>query len=481
MIEMLSRRTFLAGAAAVATGAMTPRIQAAQSPRKRIAFLGTEVRLHSHAQHFLDRMTLGYAWRGGWQQPRADIASVYIDQFPEGDLGRERVKRHQLKLYPTIAEALTLGGDRLSVDGVVIIGEHGNYPKNEKGQTEYPRYEWFKEVVRVFESSDRAVPVFNDKHLSTTWARCREMADDAKRLGFAFLAGSSLPVTWRLPAIDVPHGAPLVESVCVAYGGVDSYDFHALETAQCMSERRRGGEVGILSVHALRGEKMWEALAAPDRHTTRRLLAAALSRSHTLPVKEGYVEDPITVEWARRALPEMLAYFVQHRDGFRTTMFLTNIQDFNYAGLHGDTDEIISCQMYLPMPGHSATTADYFNPLVRHIETMVLENRVPYPVERTLLTSGMTLAAVDSIHNGYTPVNTPEMSVNYTAPQESTFWRESCSPLAPREESRLAERDEYTKVLVRRRLYINHPWHFSRRRPDRRALASSAVCPVLSA
>ncbi len=421
---MITRRTFLAGATAVAAGAVAPKTQAAQSPRKKVAFLGTEVRLHSHAQHFLDRMTLGYAWGGGWQEPRVDIGSVFIDQFPEGDLSRERVKRHQLKLYPTIADALTLGGSRLAVDGVVIIGEHGNYPKNEKGQTEYPRYEWFKEVVRVFESSGRSVPVFNDKHLSTTWPRCREMVDDAKQLGFTFLAGSSLPVTWRLPSIDVPHGAPLVESVCVGYGGVDSYDFHALETAQCMSERRQGGEVGILSVHAVRGEQMWDALAAQDRQTTRRLLSSALARSHTLPVKDGYVEDPISVEWARRLLPEMLAYFIQHRDGFRTTMFLANIHDFNYAGLRSDTGEVISCQMYLPMPGHSATSADFFNPLIRHIETLVLENRAPYPVERTLLTSGMTLAAVDSIHNGYTPINTREMAVTYTAPTESRFWRD---------------------------------------------------------
>jgi hypothetical protein len=421
---MLTRRAFLASAAATAAAGVAPQIRAAAQVRKKVAFLGTEVRLHSHAQHFLDRMTLGYAWGGGWQKPRVDVGSVFIDQFPEGDLARERTKRHQLKLYPTVADALTLGGDKLAVDGVVIIGEHGNYPKNEKGQTEYPRYEWFKEVVRVFEASGRAVPVFNDKHLSTTWPRCREMVDDAKRLGFAFLAGSSLPVTWRLPAIDVPHGAPLTESVCVAYGGVDSYDFHALETAQCMSERRQGGEVGILKVHALRGEEMWEALAASDREATRRLLAAALSRSHTLPVKEGYVEDPITIEWARKVLPETLAYFIQHRDGFRTTTFLTNIQDFNYAGLRADTGEIISCQMYLPMPGHSANTADFFNPLIRHIETLVLENRVPYPVERTLLTSGMTLAAVDSIHNGYMPVDTPEMAVTYTAPKASTFWQE---------------------------------------------------------
>ncbi len=421
---MFTRRTFLAAAAAATAGALSPITRAAESTRKKIAFLGTEVREHSHAQHFLDRLTMGYGWKGVWQQPRVDVASVFIDQFPEGDLARGRIERHHLKLYPTIAEALTLGGNKLAVDGVVIIGEHGKYPTNEKGQYLYPRYEFFKQVVKVFEASGRAVPVFNDKHLSTTWARCKEMVDDSKRLGFPFLAGSSLPVTWRLPSVEMPLGTPLVESVCVGYGGVDSYDFHGLETAQCMSERRKGGEVGIRSVHALRGEPMWEFLAAPDRKVTRRLMASALSRSHTLPVKEGYVEDPISVEWARKKLPDTLAYFIEHRDGFRTTLFLASIQDFNYAGLRGDTDEIVSCQMYLPMPGHSATTADFFHPLVRHIETMVLENRAPYPVERTLLTSGMTLAAVDSIHNGYKQVDTPEMQVVYQSPQKSLFWQE---------------------------------------------------------
>ncbi len=418
---MFTRRTFLATAVA---STLATRVRASAEPRKKIAFLGTEVRTHSHAQHFLDRLTLGYAWGGKWQVPRVEVAAVFIDQFPEGDLARGRIKRHKLKQFPTIAEALTLGGDKLAVDGVVIIGEHGKYPDNEMGQKLYPRYEWFKEVVKVFESSGRAVPVFNDKHLSTTWARCKEMVDESKRLGFPFLAGSSLPVTWRLPAIEMPHGAPLVESVCVAYGGVDSYDFHALETAQCMSERRKGGEAGIESVHAARGSKAWELLAASDRDNTRRLVVAALTRSHTLPVKEGYVEDSISIEWAQRMFPNPVVYFIEHRGGFRTTTMLTNIQDFNYAGLRSDTGEIISCQMYLPMPNHSATTADFFNPLVRHIETMVLENRAPYPVERTLLTSGMTLAAVASLYRGQTPVKTPEMKVVYEAPKESAFWRE---------------------------------------------------------
>jgi hypothetical protein len=418
---MITRRTFLAGSLAAA---MASQVRAKQADRKKIAFIGTEVRTHSHAQHFLDRLTLGYAWRGGWQLPRVDVASVYIDQFPKGDLARGRIDRHKLKLYPSIAEALTLGGNDLAVDGVVIIGEHGKYPENEKGQRLYPRYEWFKQVVKVFESSGRAVPVFNDKHLSTTWDHCKEMVDDSKRLDFPFLAGSSLPVTWRLPSVDVPLGTPLAESVCVGYGGVDSYDFHGLETAQCMSERRNGGEVGISSVHAVRGQKAWELLAADDRERTRRLLVAALSRSHNLPVKDGYLEDPITVDWARRVFPEILAYFIEHRDGFRTTLFMANIRDFNYAGLRSNNDEIISCQMYLPMPGQSATTADFFNPLVRHIESMILKRQAPYPVERTLLTSGMTLAAVESLFRDQSKIQTPEMKVVYSPPKEPMFWRD---------------------------------------------------------
>ena len=392
--------------------------------KKTVAFLGTEVRTHSHAQHFLDRMTLGYGWKGQWVMPRVEVASVYIDQFPESALARGRVARHGLNLCSSIEDALTLGTGKLAVDGVVIIAEHGKYPRNEKGQTLYPRYEWFKEVVRVFEKSGRSVPVFNDKHLSTTWERCAEMVADSKRLDFPFFAGSSLPVTRRLPAIDMPHNVPLSESVCVAYGGVDSYDIHALETAQCMSERRRGGEVGIKSVHAMRGEKMWQHLAAPKREVTRQLMVAALTRSHNLPVEGGYYTDVISVEWARKKFPNTLAYFIEHLDGFRTTMFLTGIRDFNYAGFRSDTGEIVSCQMYLPMPTHGSSTADFFHPLVRHIEDMVLTGEVPYPAERTLLCSGMTLAGVESLHQGQVKIETPEMDVRYSVGPQSTFWRD---------------------------------------------------------
>lgn len=415
----LDRRSFLA---ALAAATITPALAQSPAPRKKIALLGTVSRTHSHAQHFIDRFLLGYGWKGEWRAPSVDLVSLYIDQFPEGDLARGRSKQFNVPLFPSIPDALGLGKPGLAVDGVVIIGEHGDYPANDRGQRLYPRYKWFKEVVRVFEQAGRSVPVFNDKHLSTSWDECAEMVADSKRLGFPFLAGSSLPVTWRLPAIDMPHGAPLKESVCACYGGVDSYDFHGLETAQCMSERRRGGEVGISSVHAAKGAKVWEIMET--RPDTQRLLASALSRSNTLPVENGYPTAPVTYAWARSTFPDPIAYFIDHRDGFKTAMFLLAIQDFNYAGLREDTHEVVACQMHLPMPGSGATTADFFNPLVHHIESMIVENKAPYPVERTLLTSGMTLAAVESLHRGQISIPTPEMKVPYQVAPISTFWQD---------------------------------------------------------
>ena len=75
---------------------------------------------------------------------------------------------------------------------MLIIGEHGDYPRNEKGQILYPRYEFFKQCVEVFEKDGRAVPVYNDKHLSYSFEKAKWMVDASKRLKFPMLAGSSL-------------------------------------------------------------------------------------------------------------------------------------------------------------------------------------------------------------------------------------------------------------------------------------------------
>ena len=174
-----------------------------------------------------------------------DLVSLYVDQVRENDLSRDRAQRFpHMTIYPTIADALTLGSGDLAADGVVLVGEHGNYGTNDKGQHLYPRYEFFKQIAAVFRSTGKTAPVFNNKHLCWKWEWTREMYDISQEMDFPFMAGSALPVTWRTPAIDMPLEAKLEgEAVCVGYGGVDGYDFHALETLSCMVERRGAGEV----------------------------------------------------------------------------------------------------------------------------------------------------------------------------------------------------------------------------------------------
>src|ERR1700691_3512867 len=154
----ITRRTFLASAAAI------PAL--AQAKPKRIAIVSTIFRLQSHAQHIGDRFMVGYPFAGEWHKPNTKVVSLYVDQKPANDLSGDRAKEFGFKVYPTIAEAVCCGGSKLAVDAVLIIGEHGEYPTNEKGQILYPRYEFFEQVVAVFDKDGPAVPVFNDKHLS---------------------------------------------------------------------------------------------------------------------------------------------------------------------------------------------------------------------------------------------------------------------------------------------------------------------------
>jgi hypothetical protein len=394
--------------------------------RPRLAAIGTTFFTHSHTQHIVDRCLDGYGWNGKYHHPEMDLVSLYIDQVGKNDLSRERAARHpEMKIYPTIAEALTLGGGgKLAVDGVVLIGEHGNYPKNEKGQTKYPRYEFFEQIVEVFRKSGRTVPVFNDKHLSWNWDWAKKMYDTSRELGFAFQAGSSLAVTWRTPSVEMPMGARIREALCVCYGGVDSYDFHGLETIQCMVERRHGGESGVKWVQAYRGAAFWQALR--DGVWPRELMDSALCRSHTLtPARPGFNDIFPSIEDMQRLVKDPVAYRYEHNDGLKCTMLLMTglVRDFNFAAYVDGQRKPWSTQMYLPMPDGRTTLATFFSPLVNNMETMFHTGKAAYPVERTLLTTGLTAAGVESLYRKQARYETPHLNIRYQPVKESTFQR----------------------------------------------------------
>ncbi len=417
----LSRRDLLKGAALVPAA-----LQGSPAPaRPRIAAIVTVYRQFSHGQHIVDRFLEGYGWDGEYHHPPMDLVSLYVDQRPPQDLSADRERRFTgMKIYPTIAEALTLGGSKLAVDGVVIVGEHGQYPKTEKGQVQYPRYQFWKQVVDVFKTSGRVVPVFSDKHLSWNWTWAREMYDEARAMKIPFLAGSSLPVTWRTPSVEFPDGAQPEEAVCVCYGGVDSYDFHGLESIQCMVERRRGGESGVRWLQGYRGEAFWSA--HQEGVWPRDLVDAALCRSHTLkPCRDGFNDIFPGIEDMRRMVKDPVAYRYEHADGLKCTMLLMSglIEDFNFAARLRGRKDLFSTQLYLPMPPARTSLANFFSPLVNNTERMLLTGKPPYPIERTLLTTGLTAAGVDSLHDGGKRLDTPHLAIAYKAPVESTFWR----------------------------------------------------------
>ncbi|MEC7447087.1 MAG: hypothetical protein VX500_12260, partial [Planctomycetota bacterium] len=243
---MISRRNFLgtAGAATLGSNLVLSNPAGGQERRGdqerplRLAIVTTVWRYLSHAQHMGDRFLVGYPHEGRWHRPNVEVVSLFVDQQGEGDQSKERAETHGFQIYPTIAEALRQGGDSLAVDAVLLIGEHGDYPRNDKGQILYPRYAFFKDVVAVFKEDGRAVPVFNDKHLSFRFDHAQEMVKFSEQLGFPFMAGSSLPVTFRLPSVELPYERPIRDALMVGVGSSDPMDFHALEALHSLIDRR---------------------------------------------------------------------------------------------------------------------------------------------------------------------------------------------------------------------------------------------------
>lgn len=390
--------------------------------RKRLAIVTTVWKYLSHAQHMGDRFLVGYPLDGAWRKPPIDVVSLYVDQKPEGDQSAERAASFGFQVYPTIAETLRCGGDRLAVDAVLIIGEHGDYPRNAKGQTLYPRYQFFQEVARVFEADGRTAPVFNDKHLSYSFVKAREMVGISKRLNFPFLAGSSLPVTWRLPSVDLPLGAVVEDALMVGVGSSDHMDYHSLEAMQSVLERRKGGETGVRKVQLVEGDAVWKA--ADAGRWSRELLGAALSRSDSLQglsVTDGRPQALAEGDEIARIAERPAAYFIDYVDGTKATLLMLNgvLRDYNLAVRIQGRERPLSMQFLLPPDPNVAYSAQLMNHVARMFET----GKADYPVERTMLVCGILESCLESRSVDGRPIDTPFLAVRYQPPRESTFAR----------------------------------------------------------
>jgi len=381
---------------------------------QRLAVVTTAYRYQSHAQHLVDPFLTGYPRDGLWHRPDLRIVSLYADQKPDGDLSAPRAAEFGFRLYPAIAETLCCGGDKLAVDAVLIAAGHGQYPRNEKGQVLDPRYEFFAQCVDVFERSRRTAPIYIYPHLSYSFEKARWMADAALRLNFPLLAGSALPVTWRLPDLELPPGCGIEDALMVGAGGPDAVDDRALEAMQSMLERRRGGETGVKAVCMIEGDEVWQA--GRDGRWPPELLGAALSRSDTpqgLTLQDGRPQDLAANGELPKLVPKPAACFFEYRDGLRATLLMLTgaVRDFTFAARLKDLG-ILSTQFLLTPEPNAPGSAR----LVRHIEEMFLTGRKPYPLERSLMVCGMLESCLDSRGQGSKRLETPHLDVQYQLP-----------------------------------------------------------------
>ena len=396
-----SRREYLQlGLGAALGGIANSPIIALENPDEKprtpklVAAVVTIYAHNSHADVILTKILEGWKHDGG-PGPSLKLASIYIDQ-PEGsEFGLKLLEKHGIPRFSSIAKALTLGSSSIHVDGVLSIGEHGNYPINKLGQQLYPRKRFFQEIADAFQKYGRVVPVFNDKHLSTVWEDAKWIYDRAVELKVPLMAGSSLPVSYRSHQIDLPMGSEIESAVGIGYSGLDVYGFHALECYQALVERRNNAELGVKSVRCLEGNAVWQAVengwVAPD----------VMDAVYSVILK------------SRKSIREddgALLFQFEYEDGFHGAQFMLPSAMLTGVAVKLKGQKPVATGFEeRPEPRYP-----HFAFLLKGIEAMIQTGKPPYPVERTLLTGGILDRALISKFENGRKLDTPELSITYS-------------------------------------------------------------------
>lgn len=397
----MTRRSFLATTAATA---LASRMSWAEDKPLRVGVILTCFTYRSHAHVILENFLEDYLFNGRRTSPGCQVVSIYADQFPEGEMARSVAKEYGIPIYPTIGEALTMGGDKLAVDAVLAIGEHGDYPHNEKDQHLYPRKEFFDDIVATFKRTGRVAPVFNDKHLSYRWDWAKEMYDTSKEMGFGLMAGSSVPLAQRWPPLELAPDAPITKAVSIHGGGVESYDFHALEVLQSLFEARKGGETGVATVQFLEGDALWNA--AKEGKWSIELADAAM----TTELGPGQPTLPELVKKAPFDAPPH-GILIGYRDGTSAIALKVGGSGIRWSfacEIEGEKKPRATGFYVGPWQNRNL-----FRALSHAIQTHFREGTAPYPVERTLLTTGIVAASMDSRFEGGKVLETDWLDITY--------------------------------------------------------------------
>jgi hypothetical protein len=214
------------------------------------------------------------------------------------------------------------------------------------------------------------------------------------------MAGSSVPLAERRPMVELPADAVLEEAVSIHGGGVESYDFHGLEVLESLVEARRGGETGLARVEFLEGDRLWDA--ARQGRWSLALGEAAMAAETGRPISLR--------EQAGKTGGHGL--LLTYRDGLRAAVLKIGSSSTRWS---------FACKL----AGEAAPRAfryyvgpwgnrNLFQALSHAIQAHFRNGRSPYPIERTLLTTGILEAAMRSRHERRA-IDTPHLQIAYAA------------------------------------------------------------------
>ncbi|WP_310224834.1 hypothetical protein [Paenibacillus qinlingensis] len=369
----------------------------AWNARKKVAAIVTEYRPDSHAEVIIGRLLGMFGYN-----PQIEVVSLYLDQVPSNDIGTAEAQFRGIPIYTSIEEAIAAPHIGIPIDGVLIIGEHGDYPWNEKRQKRYPRRRFFEETFRALDRLGLTIPIFNDKHLSYLMEDAEWIYNELTRRGLPFLGGSSIPHAPQLPSYSSTQLHQVKEIFVISWLGVESYGFHGMEVLQAAAEQRHGGETGICSVQALEGRSVWAAMERGDVPEDL-MVQALIALRDVLP---GHPRDHVDVP---------VLFIISYNDGLKG--YVLQLQRFirEWGLAFRAADGLITaarCDSGMGRP------YKHFEKLTRLIEQMVLTHHSPVSAERTFLTTGMINHGMESLQLGRR-VDTPQLQSICYSPVES--------------------------------------------------------------
>lgn len=331
---------------------------------EKIAVITDRFALGTPVQELLDRALVGFPMDGVFRRPDLREVVLFASEGANEHVKR-RVDDYGLKTTAS-AEAALEGA------AAAIVAQQGSS---------------FALLPSVLDRAAAGTRVFYHGVPGRSLREGRQLAQVAKaRNVFLLCSATALPVTWRLPQVDLPMHQPVREALIVVQGKAGQAELEALEGLLPLVERRGGGEGGVKSVTRLDATSLWPA-GEKDGFWSKDLLAAAISRSDSPlgdPERDGRTQDLFGMGLVPKLARDPRGWVLEHDRGMRSTILVLDgvVRDFNFAVRMGD-GEVISAQLYRP-PGHRE-----FDRLAAVVEDFFDTGRAPWPVERSLLIAGL--------------------------------------------------------------------------------------------